>query len=87
VGRRLPWTGSNFEVLRSLQWQVHAYGGVEASAVPDLGVPVHVFEASSPFVAGRLYLVRPDGFVAAEAALADAESLRAAIPVAVDSKS
>ena len=28
VGRRLPWTGSNYDVLRSLDWQVHAYGSV-----------------------------------------------------------
>src|SRR5205085_2567991 len=26
VGRRLPWTGDNFESLRSLQWQIHGYG-------------------------------------------------------------
>jgi 2-polyprenyl-6-methoxyphenol hydroxylase-like FAD-dependent oxidoreductase len=72
VGRRLPWAGDNYAVLRSLQWQVHAYGGLAAADVPDLGLPVHVFAASPPFVAGRLYLVRPDGFVAAQAAPADA---------------
>jgi 2-polyprenyl-6-methoxyphenol hydroxylase-like FAD-dependent oxidoreductase len=87
VGRRLPWSGANFEVLRSLRWQIHAYGGIDASAVPDLGVPVHVFEASPPFAPGRLYLVRPDGFVAAEAGLDDAESLRAAMPAVVGSPS
>ena len=26
VGRRLPWTGDNFDVLRSMTWQVHGYG-------------------------------------------------------------
>jgi 2-polyprenyl-6-methoxyphenol hydroxylase-like FAD-dependent oxidoreductase len=72
VGRRLPWAGDNYAVLRSLQWQVHAYGGLAAGDVPDLGLPVHVFAASPPFVAGRLYLVRPDGFVAAQAGPADA---------------
>jgi hypothetical protein len=74
VGRRLPWAGDNFAVLRSLRWQVHAYGGITAGEVPDLGVPVHIFpEApSTPLRAGRLYLVRPDGFVAAESTPADA---------------
>ncbi|MEV4345689.1 FAD-dependent monooxygenase [Actinoplanes sp. NPDC049596] len=74
VGRRLPWTGGNFDVLRELTWQIHAYGGVAEADVPDLGVPVHVF-APAPrtgLVAGRLYLVRPDGFVAAEAAPSEA---------------
>ena len=80
VGRRLPWTGGNYDVLRSLQWQIHAYGGVEAADVPDLGLPVHVFEPHAPFEPGQLYLVRPDGFVAARAAVHDAESLSAAMP-------
>jgi 2-polyprenyl-6-methoxyphenol hydroxylase-like FAD-dependent oxidoreductase len=74
VGRRLPWAGDNFAALRSLQWQIHAYGGVTAPAVPDLGIPVHVFPAApdTPLRPGRLYLVRPDGFVAAEATPPDA---------------
>jgi 2-polyprenyl-6-methoxyphenol hydroxylase-like FAD-dependent oxidoreductase len=74
VGRRLPWAGENFGALRSLRWQIHAYGGVCATEVPDLGLPVHVFPAAprTPLEAGRLYLVRPDGFVAAAAAPADA---------------
>jgi 2-polyprenyl-6-methoxyphenol hydroxylase-like FAD-dependent oxidoreductase len=80
VGRRLPWAGDNYQPLRSLQWQIHAYGGVTESDVPDLGLPVHVFPAAKPFVPGRLYLVRPDGFVAAQAELADAASLSAAMP-------
>jgi 2-polyprenyl-6-methoxyphenol hydroxylase-like FAD-dependent oxidoreductase len=69
VGRRLPWTGENFTALRSLRWQIHAYGGVQLADVPDLGVPVHVFAEApeTPLHPGRLYLVRPDGFVAAEA--------------------
>lgn len=77
VGRRLPWTGDNFACLRSLRWQVHAYGGVRASEVEDLGVPLHVFPAApgTPLREGRLYLVRPDGFVAAEAAPAEARSV------------
>jgi 2-polyprenyl-6-methoxyphenol hydroxylase-like FAD-dependent oxidoreductase len=74
VGRRLPWAGDNFAALRSLRWQIHAYGGVIATDVPDLGVPVHVFPEApaTQLRPGRLYLVRPDGFVAAEATPADA---------------
>ena len=69
VGRRLAWTGNNYEVLRSLEWQIHGYGGITRADVPDLGLPVHLFDAApqSPLLTGRLYLVRPDGFVAAEA--------------------
>jgi 2-polyprenyl-6-methoxyphenol hydroxylase-like FAD-dependent oxidoreductase len=78
VGRRLPWAGDNFASLRSLRWQVHAYGGVRATEVPDLGVPVHVFppaSSASLLKPGWLYLVRPDGFVAAAALPADAVEL------------
>jgi hypothetical protein len=67
VGRRLPWTGSNFEVLKSLQWQVHGYG---ASAPPGLDLKFHEFPPppdTSPLRSDLLYLVRPDGFVAAAA--------------------
>ena len=81
VGRRLPWAPDNFAVLRSLRWQIHAYGGVRATDVPDLGLPVHVFPAAPQTLLkpGRLYLVRPDGFVAAQAAPADAAEVFARI--------
>lgn len=85
VGRRLPWAGDNFGVLRSLQWQIHAYGGVERSGIPELGLPVHVFPPapSTPLRPGRLYLIRPDGFVAAEAEPASAAAtFPAAMPPA-----
>jgi 2-polyprenyl-6-methoxyphenol hydroxylase-like FAD-dependent oxidoreductase len=74
VGRRLPWAGDNFAALRSLRWQVHAYGGVTAAEAPDIGLPVHVFPEAveTPLRPGRLYLIRPDGFVAAEASPAEA---------------
>jgi hypothetical protein len=74
IGRRLPWAGGNFAALQSLRWQVHAYGGVEAADLPDLGLPLHVFAAApkTGLAPGRLYLIRPDGFVAASAEAADA---------------
>jgi 2-polyprenyl-6-methoxyphenol hydroxylase-like FAD-dependent oxidoreductase len=83
VGRRLVWAGGNFEVLRSLRWQIHGYGGIEAADVPELGLPVHLFEPApqTPLMPGQLYLVRPDGFVAAAAAPADAaEEFRRVMP-------
>ncbi|WP_173922574.1 FAD-dependent monooxygenase [Agromyces sp. Marseille-P2726] len=72
VGRRLPWTGDNFDVLRSMTWQVHGYGvhEPEVQAIAEsVGLAGHAFPPD-PF--GRLdpglvYLVRRDGFVAAAA--------------------
>ena len=72
VGRRLPWTGDNFDVLRSMTWQVHGYGvyAPEVHAIAaSVGLEGHAF---GPDPHGRLdpalvYLVRRDGFVAAAA--------------------
>ncbi|MEU7906646.1 FAD-dependent monooxygenase [Actinoplanes sp. NPDC049118] len=83
VGRRLQWAGGNFEVLRSLQWQIHGYGGLTESDAPDLGLPVHMFGPApqTNLLPGRLYLVRPDGFVAAQATPPEAaEVFRRAMP-------
>lgn len=72
VGRRLPWTGDNHEVLRSADWQVHGYGTAlpAMTGLPSLVARTHRFsprpELGLP--AGRWLLVRPDGFVAAAAA-------------------
>jgi len=84
VGRRLQFTGDNFEPLRSLQWQVHAYGAMAAVAVHHvrsaLGLEVHVLplHGNRRLKEGIFYLVRPDGFVAAEAPPATAVSTFAA---------
>ncbi len=73
-GDRLPWVASvdNFAPLRSLGWQVHAYGEAGpqiAAAAARSGIPVNAF----PWDAGTrraglardaTYLVRPDGYVA-----------------------
>lgn len=71
LGRRLPWTGENFEVLRSMQWQVHGYGVPERSVARigrQLGVEAHAFGADPRrrLRRDRVYLVRRDGFVVAE---------------------
>ncbi|MFD4421905.1 FAD-dependent monooxygenase [Agromyces sp. NPDC058484] len=72
VGRRLPWTGGNYGVLRSMTWQVHGYGGYapEVRRIADsLGLEAHAFPADpyGRLDPGLVYLVRPDGFVAAAA--------------------
>jgi 2-polyprenyl-6-methoxyphenol hydroxylase-like FAD-dependent oxidoreductase len=73
VGRRLSWNGTNFDVLRSLDWQVHAYGVVDrrqaVRILSALHLRLHSFPTvgSSRLSTGRFYLIRPDGFVAAEA--------------------
>lgn len=80
VGRRLPWTGPNFEPLRSATWQVHTYGEVDSEVAAAVGhalkVPVHGFPAASGkgLEPGTCYLVRPDGFVAGAAPVSTAVS-------------
>jgi 2-polyprenyl-6-methoxyphenol hydroxylase-like FAD-dependent oxidoreductase len=92
VGRRLPWNGDNFDVLRSMQWHVHAYGRVASAATRGLhdalGVPVVAFPdiRNRRLVDGRLYLVRPDGFVAA-VSTPDAAAARFARALAVRTRS
>lgn len=72
VGRRLPWSGDNFAALGTMTWQVHGYGApaeaVDATAAA-LGFGAHSFPADPHrrLDASRLYLVRPDGFVASAA--------------------
>ena len=87
VGRRLPWTGVNHAVLTDARWQIHSYGDADKEPTDAvglaLGLPVHRFPAApaAGLRADRLYLVRPDGFVAAEAPAHRAVSLlRQALP-------
>jgi len=71
VGRRLPFNGDNHESLRSMAWQVHAYGAVPHFAI-DLPVSRFPIVRNKRLIDGMTYLVRPDGFVAASALPADA---------------
>ena len=78
VGRRLPWNGDNYEALRGMTWQVHAYGGFDRRSLKRLGrrleLPVEIFPRvrNRKIRNGTCYLIRPDGFVAAESRLATA---------------
>lgn len=79
-GDRLPWVApaaeggaDNFTPLASLDWQAHVYGsppdGVEAACAAR-AIPLHRFPHDARTEAASLardavYLVRPDGYVAA----------------------
>jgi hypothetical protein len=72
VGRRLPWNGDNYESLRAMTWQVHGYGALDRRTLKRagarLGLRVRIFPVvrNRGLRPGGCYLVRPDGFVAAE---------------------
>jgi 2-polyprenyl-6-methoxyphenol hydroxylase-like FAD-dependent oxidoreductase len=64
---RLPWTGSNYEPLKSMDWQVHVYGKASPEIEADCkqrGLPLHVFPAHEAFERDVPYFIRPDGYVA-----------------------
>lgn len=69
VGLRLPPVGGNLESLRSLGWQLHSYGdsSVARPSVPDWFEGPYHFEPDphGRLRSDRLYVVRPDGYVAA----------------------
>ena len=89
VGRRLHPHDENRTALRQLSWQLHTYGsdaarpiGTPAAVTGPLAFPA---DPTGALRADRLYLVRPDGFVAAAwpvhagaAARADAHAALAA---------
>ena len=95
VGLRLPPTAENAAALREMTWQLHSYGAdaLRPAAVPDWIQGPHAFspDPQGRLRTDRLYLVRPDGFVAASwpvhagsAALADVRETLSAY--AVDSR-
>lgn len=74
-GLRLPWVqnsgASNFDALKSLNWQLHVYGTPTPELLTWSGrndLPLHVFPFSREAAHAGLsdsavYLVRPDGYV------------------------
>jgi len=86
LGRRLPWTAPGHAALRSLRWQAHSYGPLDEAVVEGLralGLEVHVLDPAPAqrLRRGVVYLVRPDGFVAAAVPAPRAvTALRGALP-------
>ncbi|GAB3912915.1 2-polyprenyl-6-methoxyphenol hydroxylase [Microlunatus endophyticus] len=88
VGRRLPPSGANHALLRDFSWQLHRYAGNSAPVedVAGLGLPDWVTgpyalpaDPAGRLDPARLYLVRPDGFVAAAAQVGDPAALQEAL--------
>ena len=87
VGLRLPPVDGNQESLRTMTWQLHTYGAAEV-ARPEMPAYIdgpHAFGADprGHLKSDRLYLIRPDEFVAASIPLrqntADAPLLQSAM--------
>ncbi|MCV7230803.1 FAD-dependent oxidoreductase [Mycolicibacterium komossense] len=89
VGRRLPPVQNNQQSLQDMTWQLHSYGAGEVSRpeVPEWMTGPHTFGADphGRLRSDRLYLVRPDQFVAASIPMhrgtADATQLSSAMVV------
>jgi hypothetical protein len=98
-GDRLPWVEGtnvngaeqdNFMPLRSLDWQVHAYGdaGPEIKALcEERALPLHIFPwrpqmGRAGLRRNAVYLVRPDGYVG----LVDPEASATAVTSYLDAR-
>jgi hypothetical protein len=87
VGRRLSPVADNQQSLRDMTWQLHAYGAADVARpeVPDWisGPLAFPADPQKRLRADRIYLVRPDQFVAASIPLRgntiDAHQLRSAM--------
>lgn len=75
VGVRLPPVGANQEAMNTMTWQLHTYGCGAALRpdVPDWVEGPHGFGADphGRLRSDRIYLIRPDEFVAASIPLRD----------------
>ena len=88
VGLRLPPVDKNQQALNTMTWQLHSYGAGEVTR-PDIPAWIegpHGFRSDSHgrLRSDRLYLVRPDEFVAASIplrgnGLVDASQSRSAL--------
>jgi 2-polyprenyl-6-methoxyphenol hydroxylase-like FAD-dependent oxidoreductase len=87
VGLRLPPVDGNQESLRAMTWQLHTYGAAQATR-PEMPAWIdgpHAFSADlrGHLKPDRVYLIRPDEFVAASIPLrqntVDAGLLRSAL--------
>ncbi len=87
VGRRLPPVGDNQQALRTMTWQLHSYGAGSPARpeLPDWIEGPHQFGADEHgrLRRDRVYLIRPDQYVAASIPLQgnniDAAQLRLAM--------
>lgn len=87
VGRRVPPVAGNQDALRTMTWQLHTYGAGEIArpGVPDWVTGPTDFgdDPNGRLRSDRVYLIRPDEFVAASLPLhgnaVDAAALQAAI--------
>lgn len=89
VGRRLPPVRDNQQSLRDMTWQLHTYGAgdVVRPVAPDWITGPHAFgpDPAERLRSDRVYLIRPDHFVAASIPLhgttIDIDDLRSAMTV------
>lgn len=75
AGDRLPWlmypSGSNYENLKSMDWQIHIYGKTDEkfmSVSNFRGFKIYQFDwdkntEAAGFIKDAFYLVRPDGYI------------------------
>jgi len=83
AGDRLPWSGDNFEALKSLRWQVHIYGDAHSELeklCQEQDLALHIFpwreeRTRAGLMENALYVVRPDGYIAFTEATIDIENL------------
>jgi 2-polyprenyl-6-methoxyphenol hydroxylase-like FAD-dependent oxidoreductase len=82
-GDRLPWTGSNFNTPKTLQWQVHVYGIASEALINwckanQIGLQNFRWTKQTKetgFKKDAVYLVRPDAYIGFASAKQDIRML------------